>query len=110
MNMKQGFRVFYDGERFSRDEVPSDVKRTPDDSTEMFFDTIFNAGKAANNLNHKLVDDPRKIRLNSQIIVQKCKDCGNYFMMDGKEIKWYEDKHFKIPVRCRVCRQKRKTK
>lgn len=38
----------------------------------------------------------------------KCSDCGENFIFYANEIKWYEEKGFVPPKRCRACRNKRK--
>lgn len=37
-----------------------------------------------------------------------CKDCGNPFMMNYREVKFYEENKLHIPKRCKSCRAKRK--
>ena len=37
-----------------------------------------------------------------------CKDCGNPFMMNYREVKFYEEHKLHIPKRCKSCRAKRK--
>jgi hypothetical protein len=37
-----------------------------------------------------------------------CKDCGNPFMMNYREVKFYEEHQLHIPKRCKSCRAKRK--
>lgn len=40
----------------------------------------------------------------------KCQDCGEEFIFNEAEQKFYEEKGFAQPKRCRLCRQKRKEK
>ena len=40
----------------------------------------------------------------------KCQDCGNEFIFSASEQKFYEEKGFIPPKRCRLCRQNRKNK
>jgi DNA replicative helicase MCM subunit Mcm2 (Cdc46/Mcm family) len=37
-----------------------------------------------------------------------CKDCGEPFSMDKKEIEFYENKGLEQPKRCPGCREKRR--
>jgi DNA replicative helicase MCM subunit Mcm2 (Cdc46/Mcm family) len=37
-----------------------------------------------------------------------CKDCGEPFSMDKKEIEFYENNGWEQPKRCRECRKKRR--
>lgn len=43
-----------------------------------------------------------------QDIKIKCEDCGTEFIFNTQEQKWYEDKGFTPPKRCRYCRNRRK--
>lgn len=38
----------------------------------------------------------------------KCRDCGTVFKVDAKEQKWFEEKGFELPSRCKACRAKRR--
>ncbi len=38
----------------------------------------------------------------------RCNDCGEKFVIDNYESVWYSDKGFKIPRRCKSCRDKKK--
>lgn len=38
----------------------------------------------------------------------KCKDCGEEFYMNFKEVQFYKDKELNLPKRCKECRAKRK--
>ena len=40
----------------------------------------------------------------------KCKDCGEEFIFTENEQRFYEEKGFVSPKRCRLCRQQRKDK
>lgn len=40
----------------------------------------------------------------------KCKDCGEEFVFTEAEQKFYEEKGFTEPKRCKACRQERKRK
>jgi hypothetical protein len=37
-----------------------------------------------------------------------CKDCGEPFSMEKKEIEFYENKDWEQPKRCQGCRKKRR--
>ena len=43
-----------------------------------------------------------------QDIKIKCQDCGREFLFTAQEQKFYEEKGFTPPKRCRYCRNKRK--
>ena len=40
----------------------------------------------------------------------RCKDCGNDFVIEASEQKWYVEKEFSLPLRCPDCRAARKNK
>ena len=40
----------------------------------------------------------------------KCQDCGTEFIFSTAEQKFYEEKGFNPPKRCRLCRQNKKNK
>ena len=40
----------------------------------------------------------------------KCQDCGKDFIFTESEQKFYEEKGFTLPKRCKDCRNKRKNK
>lgn len=52
----------------------------------------------------KLVEDDN---MDKKIV---CKECGKEFVLTVGEQKWYKEKGFNDPVRCRECRQTRKIK
>ena len=41
-------------------------------------------------------------------LLRKCKDCGDYFLINDDEIAWFECRDLSIPRRCYTCRCKRK--
>lgn len=43
-------------------------------------------------------------------VVIKCQDCGITFSISEDEKKWYEEKGFEVPKRCKKCRKARKAK
>lgn len=40
----------------------------------------------------------------------KCKECGKEFELTAEEVKWYNEKGFELPKRCKSCRVARKEK
>lgn len=34
----------------------------------------------------------------------KCKDCGQEFEIEQSEAKWYKDRGWELPIRCKACR------
>lgn len=45
---------------------------------------------------------------NGHISVQKCKDCGCFFIMTVNERQWFENRDLALPKRCMSCRRKRR--
>lgn len=37
-----------------------------------------------------------------------CKDCGEAFTLEEKEVEWYKEHGFELPKRCKKCRDARK--
>lgn len=37
-----------------------------------------------------------------------CKECGATFTISDNEAKWYEEKGFEVPKRCKDCRKSRR--
>lgn len=40
----------------------------------------------------------------------KCKECGDNFVLTVNDQKWYQDKGFTFPKRCKSCRALRRAK
>ena len=40
-----------------------------------------------------------------KIIVQRCKDCGKYFVITKAEWDWFKGRQLNVPKRCRSCRK-----
>ena len=40
----------------------------------------------------------------------KCKECGDNFVLTADDQKWYKEKNFKEPKRCKSCRHLRREK
>lgn len=47
-------------------------------------------------------------RYQADKIVKKCKDCGETFEMEQKEMDWYRNRDWVLPERCLDCRRKRR--
>ena len=43
-------------------------------------------------------------------LLRKCKDCGDYFIITGDEVWWFDNKGMSLPKRCGDCRKKKKVK
>ena len=42
------------------------------------------------------------------MLVRRCKDCGEYFFINLDEQIFFEERHLSLPKRCESCRLKRK--
>ena len=77
-------------------------------------ETNFAEGVNAHNINHenallachKFNDDIAR----GKLMIQKCKDCGIYFLITKDEKEWFESRNLFVPKRCCKCRIKRKYK
>lgn len=47
---------------------------------------------------------------NGHSILMKCKDCGEHYRINDKEIMFYSQNKLNYPLRCKACKQKRKNK
>lgn len=63
------------------------------------------ARKKVDNLNSHLVEAFDNKSNNKDIIIIKCKECDNYFIMPYNHAKWYYGKDYKLPRRCETCRK-----
>ena len=63
------------------------------------------ARKKVSNLNKHLVEAFDNTSNNKDIIVIKCKECDDYFIMPYNHAKWYYGKDYKLPRRCEACRK-----
>ena len=43
-------------------------------------------------------------------IKQRCKECDDFFEIEKKKKKWYKEKGFHLPKRCKSCRDLRRRK
>lgn len=43
-----------------------------------------------------------------ELIMERCKDCNKFYILNKDEISWYEEKGMKAPTRCNGCREWRK--
>ena len=98
----QGYRVYFDGEKFVVESEPSTVecKTMPYDSTVSWCggpDIAFIVAREQNELIQK-----------GQWTVQACKNCGGYFLLTHAEITWFQEHGMKSPRRCMACRKERK--
>ena len=59
-------------------------------------------------LNIELVEGLNQEIKDGELEVIKCKDCGNFFLIDKDEKEWYTNKGLNIPKRCGICRDNRK--
>lgn len=42
------------------------------------------------------------------LYIEKCKDCGRYFVINKEEYTWFKTRDLVLPKRCKFCREKRK--
>ena len=42
------------------------------------------------------------------LVVERCKECGRYFVIDEQDLEFFRKKNLAIPKRCKACRKMRK--
>lgn len=103
-----GYRVYFDGEKFLAEYIQSLVEDRPGDSVEDWYSSCHSAVLAASLLNSAYRKNRESLHDANDFLIRTCKDCGGYFILPTSEVKWFEDKGFKLPCRCYSCRLKRK--
>ena len=96
----QGYRVWFNGEKFVSDENTTEVQYNQgyhDIATSWFADKA-SANKAVAKWNRDNLDD-----------IKSCKECGAYFWQKEVERQWYKEHGMNPPRRCYLCRKKRKS-
>ena len=96
----QGYRVYFDGEKFVVESELSEVGRTPYDSPIYWCANPELAWIEASNRNIAIRTGAWEIRT--------CKDCGKYFILSLSEEKWFAMRGMESPKRCMACRKERK--
>lgn len=104
----QGYKVYFDGDKFLAEYTQSLMEDRPGDTVEDWYLSIRSAVLAANLLNSAYRKNREDLRDANDFLIRTCKDCGGYFILPASEVKWFEDKGFKLPCRCYSCRLKRK--
>lgn len=96
----QGYRVYFDGEKFVVESELSEVGQTPYDSPIYWCSNPELAWIEASNRNIAIRTGAWEIRT--------CKDCGKYFILSHPEMEWFTMHGMKSPRRCMACRKERK--
>ena len=86
----QGYRIYFNGDKFVVDEVATEVQTMPDDSIAMWF---ANKKSAVDAVEYHNAND--------------FKECGKYFWQTYDERIWFTDRNMKAPCRCYSCRKKK---
>lgn len=104
----QGYKVYFDGDKFLAEYTQSPVEDRPGDSVENWYSSAYSAVCAASILNSAYRKNREDLRDANDFLIRTCKDCCEYFILFASDVKWFENKGFKPPVRCYACRSKRK--
>ena len=105
-----GYKIYFDGEKFVMDENMSEVESTPRDSVISWNVALDTAIAAVDSLNKSHKSKPEELIKAKDFLIRKCKDCNNYFILDGMQVEWFERRDLKLPCRCIACRKKKKNK
>jgi hypothetical protein len=105
-----GYKVHFDGRKFVAEHEKSEVNASYHDSCEWWYTDERSAEDAVEDLNKDTITrvEEDKVYSDSTILVQRCRECGNYFAMNANEIEWYQNKDMSVPKRCYRCRKARK--
>ena len=104
-----GIRVYFDGEKFVADTALSTVQAVSrSDSPTYWIDTKAHAEVAAKESNEHLKTSEADLVDDKDFVIKKCKDCGEYYLINKSEYDWYKEKNFAVPRRCYSCRSKRR--
>lgn len=104
----QGYKVYFDGDKFLAERTQSLVEGRLIDTVEYWSPSIQSAMLVADLLNSAYRKKQEDLRDTNDFLIRTCKDCSEYFILPASEVKWFEDKGFKLPGRCYACRSKRK--
>lgn len=105
-----GYRIYFDGDKFLAEYTQSVVEDRPGDCVEDWYSSAYSAACAVNLLNSAYRKNREDLCDANDFLIQTCKDCCEYFILPASEVKWFEDKGFKLPCRCYSCRLKRRPK
>lgn len=72
------------------------------------FNTEENAKKAVEKYNNNYRESVQDIKEIGEYTFVQCKECGEYFRLSYSDLKWYLDKGFQAPKKCKKCRNKNK--
>ena len=103
-----GYRVYFDGKEFCAEHTQSLVEDRPIDTVEYWSPSIQSAMLVADLLNSAYRKNREGLCDANDFLIRTCKDCGEYFILPASDVEWFENKGFKLPVRCIKCRLKRK--
>lgn len=104
----KGVRVYFDGEKFVADTALSDVQAVSSDSPTYWIDTKAHAEAAVKESNEHLKTSEADMVDDKDFVIKKCKDCGEYYLINKSEYDWYKEKDYVAPNRCYSCRSKRR--
>lgn len=102
----QGYKVYFDGKEWRIEDKKSEVEDSGSDDFNRWFDTFQHGMDAVESLNQRTKTDISKVQKLDDLLLCKCKECGNDFLQSGDEIEWFKEKRLQIPKRCRKCRYK----
>ena len=102
-----GYKVYFDGEKFVADDTRSLVQSLSD-APVWWMDKACRAASAAAEYNEHLKLIESDMTDDKDVVVRKCKECGEYFMIIKPDYDWFKNKGLASPRRCNACRIKRR--
>lgn len=105
-----GYKVYFDGNKFTMEEQKTTVENTASDSTTHWNAEYITACAAVEELNSKLKQSIDELIHDKDFVIKTCKDCNEYFIITTMYADWFLSRNLSIPCRCDNCRRKRKIK
>lgn len=102
-----GYKVYFDGNKFTMEDHKSQVGNTYNDDTTHWNAEYHTAVEAVKNLNNCFKSDINELKNDNDFIVPICKDCNRHFIMTKSYIDWFNKRKLNIPSRCDLCRKRR---
>lgn len=103
-----GYKVYFDGEKFVAEDVKSEVQAVKGDTPVWWMDKASRAVSTAAEHNEHLKLTESDMTDDKDVVVRKCKECGEYYMITKQEYDWFKERELAAPRRCNTCRIKRR--
>ena len=98
-----GYKIYFNGEMFIFEDHLSLIEENPSSNTTRWASTIDVANNVCNDLNKHLKSNINELKNSDDIVVIKCKECNDYFIMSKSRVDWYMDHNYDMPKNCYKC-------